>query len=215
MAGIWDILGAGLNLGAGIYGAVASSSAAKKQTKAQKEAAKGFAPYTALGTQAAGQLQAGLAPGGQFQRPFNFQTEPGYQFRLSEGEKGIDRAAGARGMRYSGATLKGLQRFAQDYASNEYGNAYARDLATKGQNYNFLAGGVNAGQGAQGQVGGYLSNAGDARAAGQIGAANALAGGINNAVSGYNFGQYLNQPVVRQQPYGYPPYQQPYSPQWW
>lgn len=70
----------------------------------------------------------------------DFVAEPGYQFRLSEGTRGIDRAAAARGSFDSGATLKALQRFTQDYASNEFGNAYARDASNKSRKFNMLSG---------------------------------------------------------------------------
>jgi hypothetical protein len=46
-------------------------------------------------------LTGGLAPGGEFTKSFtmdDYQADPGYQFRLSEGEKGINNAA-ARAVR--------------------------------------------------------------------------------------------------------------------
>lgn len=54
------------------------------------------------------------------------QMDPGYGFRLSEGLKGLDRQAAARGGLISGAALKAAQRYGQDYASNEFGTAYNR-----------------------------------------------------------------------------------------
>lgn len=196
---VWDILGAGLNLAGGVAGYAASTSAAKKQKKAQEQAAAGFRPYAALGDYAAGQLQGSLNKNALL-KPFtgeNLTSEPGYQFRLGEGEKAIDRAAGARGSRYSGATLKGLQRFAQDFASNEYQNAYNRDANTRTMNYNFLAGPTGIGQGAQGTIGQYVSNAGDARAAGTVGGINALFGGASDAYNVYNTNRYLqNNPYT-------------------
>lgn len=193
MADIWDMLGAGLNIAGGIYGATQAKKASKAQVKAQEAAQTTMRPYAAVGDQAAGQLQNYLA--GPAMQPFDFQDEPGYQFRLAEGEKAIDRSAGARGSRYSGATLKGLQRFAQDYAGNEYQNAFSRDNATRTRNYNMLAGGTQLGMNAQGTIGNYMSNVGDARAAGSVGAANALSGGFSDAYSGYNMSRYLNKPI--------------------
>lgn len=77
----------------------------------------------------------------------DFVKDPGYTFRLMEGEKGINRNLLARGGFDSGAALKELQRYTQDYASNEFGNAYNRDAANKGRTFNFLYG--QAGQGLQ------------------------------------------------------------------
>ena len=55
-----------------------------------------------------------------------FQQDPGYAFRMSEGMKGLERSAAARGGLLSGSTLKGIQRFGQDLASQEYQNAFNR-----------------------------------------------------------------------------------------
>ena len=55
-----------------------------------------------------------------------FQADPGYGFRLSEGQKALERSAAARGGLLSGGTGKALQRFGQDYGSQEYMNAFNR-----------------------------------------------------------------------------------------
>ncbi len=55
-----------------------------------------------------------------------FQQDPGYAFRMSEGMKALDRSAAARGGLLSGSTLKGAQRFGQDLGSQEYQNAFNR-----------------------------------------------------------------------------------------
>ena len=68
----------------------------------------------------------------------DFQADPGYAFRLSEGMKALDRTAASRGGLLSGATLKGAQRYGSDLASQEYGNAYNRfqaNRAVQGQEY--------------------------------------------------------------------------------
>lgn len=55
-----------------------------------------------------------------------FQADPGYNFRMSEGMKGLERSAAARGGLLSGGMLKGIQRFGQDLASDEFQNAFNR-----------------------------------------------------------------------------------------
>lgn len=69
----------------------------------------------------------------------DFVQDPGYTFRLMEGEKGINRNLLARGGFDSGAALKELNRYTQDYASNEFGNAYNRDAANKARTFGFLS----------------------------------------------------------------------------
>ena len=63
----------------------------------------------------------------------DFQADPGYAFRLSEGMKALDRTAAARGGLLSGATLKGAQRYGSDLASQEYQNAFNRYQANRAQ----------------------------------------------------------------------------------
>lgn len=96
-------------------------------------------PWRAAGVNALNQMQAGAyaLPGefkaktalpGAFTGKVNMMADPGYQFRLSEGLKALDRQAAARGGLISGSALKGAQRYGQDYASGEYQNAYNRAL---------------------------------------------------------------------------------------
>lgn len=61
----------------------------------------------------------------------DFQADPGYAFRMSEGMKALERSAAARGGLLSGATLRGTQRFGQDLASQEYQNAFNRFQANR------------------------------------------------------------------------------------
>jgi hypothetical protein len=112
------------------------------------------------------------------------ETSPGYQFRLGEGLKALERSAAARGTLLTGGTAKGLQRYAQDYASGEYGTRVNQlaNLAELG----YGAAGQQAGLGSSyaGQAGSLLgsqaTNIGDlytqqgnAAAAGTVGSANA------------------------------------------
>lgn len=55
-----------------------------------------------------------------------FTADPGYAFRLSEGQKALERSAAARGGLLSGGTGKALQRFGQEMGSQEYMNAFNR-----------------------------------------------------------------------------------------
>jgi hypothetical protein len=86
-------------------------------------------PFQSAGLNALSRIQAGIAPGGEFIRPFTmdqFQADPGYAFRLSEGQKALERQAAARGGLISGPALKAATRFGQDMGSQEFQNAFAR-----------------------------------------------------------------------------------------
>lgn len=66
------------------------------------------------------------SPGNYQEQAFNFQADPGYQFRLNQGVGAIQNKAAAGGALRSGATLKALMNYGQGAASDEYGNAYNR-----------------------------------------------------------------------------------------
>lgn len=201
-------------LGAGLLGAAASKSAAKTQAGAAQQAADvqrsqfeqtraDQAPYREAGYNALANLQrtAGNVPGAFKFGMDQFQQDPGYGFRLSEGQKALDRQAAARGGLISGGALKAATRYGQDMGSQEYTNAFNRaltgyntDVARENQLYNRQAALAGIGQtstnlvGQAGQnyatnVGNLMTGAGAANAAGQVGMANAITGGL---------GTYLN-----------------------
>lgn len=101
------------------------------------------APYLAAGKTALDQLSTGTAPGGSLVTPYQsfsaptgltLQNDPGYQARLALGTDALQKSAAARGSVLTGGTAKALDTYAQDYASNEYGNVYNRALNTYGTN---------------------------------------------------------------------------------
>jgi hypothetical protein len=133
-----------------------------------------------------------------------FQADPGYAFRLSEGMKALDRTAAQRGGLLSGATLKGAQRYGQDLASQEYQNAFNRYQIERNAQLNPLQSLAGVGQsatntltGAAGQMGqnyatGY-GNIGQARASGYVGGTNALTSALGTGANFYQNQQYINR----------------------
>ena len=111
---------------------------------------------------------------------YNFQTDPGYQFRFEEGQRALDRSASASGGLLSGGLARKAMRYGQGFASNEYTNVYNRiaGIAGMGQVANQHAGNaaMQAGQG----MGNAVSNAYNARASGQIMQGNAVNQGVQN-----------------------------------
>jgi hypothetical protein len=136
----------------------------------------------------------------------DFQADPGYSFRMSEGMKGLERSAAARGGLLSGSTLKGIQRFGQDLASQEYTNAFNRyqtERAARLQPLQSLAGvgqttaqqiGQSGMQTAQ-NIGDIQMSGAAARASGYVGGANALTGALNTGLNYYQGQQMMNRLV--------------------
>ena len=61
----------------------------------------------------------------------DFQADPGYAFRLSEGLKGMNATAAARGGLLSGNALRAGQEYGQQLGSQEYQNAFNRYQANR------------------------------------------------------------------------------------
>jgi len=186
------LLGASAAKSAASTQAAAADRAAELQNQQFQQTRQDLAPYRAAGVNALGKLE-GMADYTMF-GPEQFSKDPGYGFRLSEGQKALDRQAAARGGLISGSALKAAQRYGQDMGSQEYMNAFNRyqiERAAKLGPYQSLA---NVGQTTANQLGQYgaanATNVGNlmtggaaANAAGQVGASNAFTGGL---------GTYLN-----------------------
>jgi hypothetical protein len=179
--------------------AARDAAAAQEQAYARQEELQ--EPFRQAGLTAQNRLMDYLAlsenktaPGyGKYARDFSmadYTADPGYGFRMSEGMKALERSAAARGGLLSGATLKGIQRFGQDLASQEYMNAFNRYQANRANQLNPLQSLMGAGQtstnvltGAAGQTGQGMANTamagGQARASGYMNMANALNQGLS------------------------------------
>lgn len=171
----------------------------KELTQQQRE---DFADWRNVGGQALDQLWKGIQDGSFDVGSFDVKEDPSYQFRLNEGTKALDNMASATGMSESGAQKKAAIKYAQDYASTEWANAYARNLEEKNRKYNMLAGLSDTGLNAAARQGGATSqlqsnsanilgnlasnsaqliqDAGTARAAGYQGVASAVNQGAQN-----------------------------------
>lgn len=150
-----SLINAGTSIAGGVMGSQAARDAARTQAGSAEEANRllwdiyqqnrsDLAPFREAGTAALGGL-AGLAGQPFTAAPFDasglaftppsgqqvLNDDPGYNWRIQQGMKALEGGAAARGGLLSGGTVQAAQRFGQDLASQEYGNAYGRAL---GQN---------------------------------------------------------------------------------
>lgn len=68
--------------------------------------------------------------------PDQLVNSPGYQFRLNQGLEAVNRGTAKAGNLNSGNRLLELQKFGQGFASNEYGNEYARQFGANQDAFN-------------------------------------------------------------------------------
>ena len=207
------VIGGVATLGGGLIAAGGAKKAANIQAEASREARAtdermlerqiGLQePFRQAGLTAQEQIMQLLGVGGDasaadygsLAKPFgmsDFEQDPGYAFRQSESMKALERSAAARGGLLSGGTLKGIQRFGQDLASQEYGNAFNRYQIERSARLNPLQSLMGSGQSATnvmtGNIGQSNQNqqanilgAGQARASGYVGSANALGGALSS-----------------------------------
>lgn len=138
---------------------------------------------------------------GQYARPFGmdqFEQDPGYAFRQSEGMRALERSAAARGGLLSGNMLKGVQRFGQDLASQEYQNAFNRYQTERNARLGTLQGLMGAGQSAANVMTNAAGQYGQQRSQTALGLGQQLAqnrANLGSATAGniYTLGQQLAQ----------------------
>jgi hypothetical protein len=135
---------------------LAAQQAAQALQQSQKQAEVAYQPYQQFGTEATNRLATlmGLRPGvdsgALMQQPTmaELQMDPGYAFREQQGMQAVNRSAAAAAGLQSGSALKAAQRFGQDLASQEYGNAYNRFMQNRQNQIGLLTGGAQTGFGA-------------------------------------------------------------------
>jgi hypothetical protein len=201
---------AGAVVGSSLIGASASRSAAGTQAAAAEQGTAAQErmferqvqlqePWRKAGEQALNKL----IPLTDYQKfgMAQFTADPGYAFRLSEGQKALERSAAARGGLLSGATGKALTRYGQEMGSQEYQNAFNRyqaERAAQLQPLQSLAGvgqtSANTLTNAAGTLGSNIAqgigSAAAARASGYVGGANALTSGLGTYLN-YSQGQNM------------------------
>lgn len=131
-------------------------------------------------------------------------TQLSHDFGLSEGTKGLNRMAGARGMLNSGSQLKALTRFGTDYTGGQAAASSGRFYGDQDRIFNRLAGVSGVGQTAANQtaaagsnmannVAGLYSAQGNARGAAAIAQGNAYGNALDNIGSMYSNQSVLNR----------------------
>jgi hypothetical protein len=182
--------------------AAAADRSAELQYKMYQENVQRQQPFYEAGVGALNKLTAAAD-----YKPFGmdqFKADPGYAFRLREGQEALERSAAARGGLISGGALKAATRYGQDMGSQEYTNAFNRyqaerqamlgplqSLAGVGQTTANTLG--NAGTSYGTGAGEAYQSAANARASAYVGGANAITGGLGSYLN-YSQGQdYLNR----------------------
>lgn len=187
----------------------AANHSAELQQQQFQQTRDSLQPFINTGYEAQGSLRNLLGLGtptdtgtyGSLSRPFDAAAfdqykDPGYQFQLQQGLQGLQNSQAAQNGALSGAALKDLIGFNQGMANTAYQNAYTRFADQRDSTYkrladllgvgeNAAAGVGNMGVQTSSNIGNTLTSGAAARAAGQIGSANAFTGGINNGMGYY------------------------------
>lgn len=147
--------------GATIYGANKGADAMEDaiemarqlQQEQEARARREFTPYANAGRESLAQYQQNIGKQPDYQNVLaNLANDPGYQFRLQQGQETLENSAAARGNLLSGSTLKDLTGYAQGMASQEGANAYNRQFNSFNNTQNQLANLMQQGFGASSQI---------------------------------------------------------------
>lgn len=156
---------------------------ANQGLSAEKQQARDdYAPYRDAGAIATNNLN------GLMKDPNSITSDPGYQFGLGQGQTAIDRSAASGGSLYSGATLKALQRYGQDYAGTKLNDAYTRYGGVANLGLSAVNGTTQSGQNAQNQISNNIIGAGNVSAAQANANGTTIANGLQQAYSAYTGG---------------------------
>lgn len=177
-------VGAGGSILGGIMGSSAQKKAAKQAAAVQMEMfnklQENLRPYREEGAEA-------LTKFGDLVGTFNFdptmaqlEQTPGYQFAKTQGMKGVQNAASARGLADSGAALKGAASFATGLADQTFQNQFKNALTSYETNLGGLGQLAGMGQNAAAGIGAGAMQTGQGVASNMIGAGNAAAGNWMN-----------------------------------
>ena len=217
VAGIGSaIIGSNASQSAANTQASAANNATAQQSQIFNTIQGNMQPYMRAGKADLGTLQSYLnssesgGPGGspgllhQFgAQDLNANLAPNYQFQLGQGQQSLANQNAATGGAGGGNAFSGEEALTQNMAGSAYQNAYNNynnnqtniysrlgNLAQLGQ-----ASGTNSALGGSAFAGGMSNSiigAGNAQAAGTIGSANAITGGLNNAAGYYMLGNLTN-----------------------
>lgn len=123
-------------------GVKSSQLMVQEQKRQYDQTREDMTPWREMAKAATSRIIAGLQDGSFTLDGFDFQKDPGYEFRLSEGIKALDRSAAARGQLKSGGHMKNALAWGQEYASGEFDRALAR----RRDDFNVLSAAAGAGQ---------------------------------------------------------------------
>lgn len=190
------VIAGGIAAAGAIGSAVIGSKAAKKAASAQQQSTQAgideirrqydlsrtdLAPWRQAGGTA---ITTGLA---MLQPGYDYTASPGYQFRLDEGLRGVQNSAAAHGILQSGGTLKGIDKYAEGLAAQDFADQFNRYMAIASGGQQATTNGAIMGNQAGHSIADLLTQAGNAKASGYIGSANAIAqgiGGVSSALLG-------------------------------
>jgi hypothetical protein len=163
------------------------------------------------GSSTAGNSGYGTGSGitqGQFTHQFDANDlgtnlSPSYNFMLQQGLGSLQNSQAAQGGLVSGNALRGINDYAQNYASTGYQQAYNNYNTNQSNIFNRLSSIAGLGQTANQQssslagtlapsVANTIQGAGQAAASGIVGSNNALTGGLNNAMGWYQLSNMGN-----------------------
>lgn len=201
---------AGLAVGA--YGAERQAQAARDAAEGQ-QAASGMtlaemqrqfnlqqnqmAPWFRAGQGALREQQALMGLGGDTQGSLaSLMNAPGYQFRLQQGQRGLEGGLAARGGMGSGKSMTAATEYGQNFASNEYANRLNQLAGLSGTGQRAASNMGAAGMNYAGDVGNVLMGNANTQGAARITGENVRQSGLlGGAQFGMNLADYFrNQP---------------------
>ena len=192
------VVGGGATLAAGYMGAQAAKEAGATSAAGMRYAAdtnremfditnRNLAPYREQGQTTLKELMTRMPEltKAYTAEDFSYGIDPGYQFRLAQGQKALENQYNRGGGLVSGNVMQGMQDYTQGQAAQEFGAAFGRNNVSQTNIFNRLKGIADMGLSATGTTAQAATSAGQTIGSAQIGAANAEAAGITGQAKAY------------------------------
>jgi hypothetical protein len=189
---------------ADIAGALIGADASRKASNTQADSTRAaigeqarqydlaredLAPYRQTGVNALQMLaRANGLDGGTMGAEEVMRGDPGYQFRLQQGQQALDRRFAAQGGRFSGSSLKAASDYNQGMAAQGFSDRMNRLSALAGIGQTSTSTTAGLGANAANQISGLISSQGDATAAARLNQGNIWGNAINSIGAQYKRG---------------------------
>lgn len=186
--GLSSAIGAGGSILGGMFGQQGAKSAVNAESNMFNTASAYASPFINMGRKAINPLMSLITPGPN--QNAALEGTPGYQFALSQGEKGVTNQATMGGL--GGNVLRGGANYAEGLASNTWSDVVSKLMGTVGTGANAASSLAGNATNMAGTIGNTALAGTNLGVGGLLGAAGSASTGLSNLGTLGFLSKYMN-----------------------